>query len=128
MKKIINGKKYNTNTAKEIAHASANCDPSDFEFWRETLYKKKTGEFFLHGEGQGNSKYASHYGNSRGAGEEIIPMDENEAREWTIKKLNYNNYKPTIQQNQKIKTSIRIIFFISENPQLFATARFTPVG
>lgn len=43
MKKIINGKVYDTDTAKYIG--SDNDQPTGN--WGETLYRKKTGEFFI---------------------------------------------------------------------------------
>lgn len=43
MKKIISGKVYNTETAKQIGYDNDNPTGN----WEETLYKKKTGEFFV---------------------------------------------------------------------------------
>ena len=43
MKKIINGKVYNTDTAKRICCDNDNPTGN----WEGTLYQKKTGEFFL---------------------------------------------------------------------------------
>lgn len=43
MKKIINGKVYNTDTAKQIGYDNDNPTGN----WEETLYQKKTGEFFV---------------------------------------------------------------------------------
>lgn len=50
MKKIINGKKYDTETAKEVA-CKAWYYYGDLNFVIEKLYKKKTGEFFLYAAG-----------------------------------------------------------------------------
>lgn len=50
MKKIINGKKYDTESAQEICSRSSG-HYGDFHRVAETLYRKKTGEFFLYGEG-----------------------------------------------------------------------------
>ena len=47
MKKIINGKMYNTETAKEIGSWNNGRYRSDFYYVGETLYKKKTGELFV---------------------------------------------------------------------------------
>lgn len=83
MKKIINGKRYDTETADLVAQDYADCQKNDFHFWWEGLYKKKTGEFFLHGEGGAMSKYATH--NSSGGsgwGEVIIPLSLSEAKRW----------------------------------------------
>ena len=45
MNKVIKGKKYNTETAKEICDRTSYCNgtPSSWT----TLYQKKTGEFFI---------------------------------------------------------------------------------
>lgn len=47
MKKIINGKKYDTDMAKEVGYDNNGLLCSDFYYIEETLYKKKTGEFFM---------------------------------------------------------------------------------
>ena len=46
MKKIISGKLYDTETAKEIAVWNNGRSYSDFSHCVETLYKKRTGEYF----------------------------------------------------------------------------------
>lgn len=51
MKKIINGKKYDTETAGLICEHDNGRSWTDFYFYKECLYKKKTGEFFIHEEG-----------------------------------------------------------------------------
>ena len=60
MRKIINKKMYNTNTAVEIASCSNDASTSDFDYYEETLYKKKTGEFFLYGEEMQQANIADH--------------------------------------------------------------------
>lgn len=64
MKKIINGKMYDTETAKHIGDRN-NC---------EALYQKKTGEFFLYSESG------------------ITPLSFDEAREWAESKLDADVY------------------------------------
>ena len=82
MKKIINGKKYDTERAKEVA-CKVWCYYWDLNFVAEKLYKKKTGEFFLYAEGGANTIYATQYGcNSWGSGERITPFTENQAKKW----------------------------------------------
>ena len=61
MKKIINGKVYDTETAQVLGSWSNMSDRS-FERIDETLYRKRTGEFFLHGEGGPMSRYAVQIG------------------------------------------------------------------
>ena len=82
MKKIINGKLYNTQTAKALASRDNHCQPGSFDYVTETLYRKKTGEFFLSGSGGARTIYAEPCeGGSRGSSR-IVPLTEAEAREW----------------------------------------------
>ena len=92
MKKIINGKVYDTETAQMLGDWDNGHYTNDFAYCAETLYRKKTGEYFLFGEGHALSKYASHSGNSSGWGEKIIPLSYNEAQEWAEEKLDGNDY------------------------------------
>ena len=81
MKKIIDGKMYNTETAEKIWHYDNG--ETGFDWCEETLYQKKTGEFFLYGEGGARSRYAESAGNGFwGSGSRIIPLREDEARAW----------------------------------------------
>lgn len=92
MKKIINGKMYNTETAKKLADYS-HLYPSDFNYFEETLYKKKTGEYFLYGKGNAASKYAVSEGsNSWSSGWDITPMSELAVRAWLEKHCDADEY------------------------------------
>ena len=82
MKKIINGRKYDTDTAKEIDSYSNDRPRSDFRYFCETLYQKHTKEFFLYGHGGPMSKYAEHCGQGWTGGESILPLSLDEAKEW----------------------------------------------
>ena len=96
MKKIINNKVYNTKTAKELAVWNNDYAVNDFNHACETLHIKKTGEFFLHGEGGPMSKYARvAYGstNSWTGGELIIPLSYEEAQKWAEEKLDGREYE-----------------------------------
>ena len=93
MKKIIDGKRYDTDTAKAVGYDSYS-NPRDFNFWEETLYQKKTGEFFLHGEGGPNSKYAKTCGlNEWSGGEKLIPLTYRAASDWAEKHLSGDDYE-----------------------------------
>ena len=95
MKKIIYNKMYNTETATEIGSDNYSYS-NDFRYWLEILYKKKTGEYFLYGEGGPMSKYRKYSSyNSWGGGEEIIPMTYDEAREWAEEHLDADTYIAT---------------------------------
>lgn len=92
MKKIINGKMYNTETAKEIGSWSNNRSYSDFSYCEETLYLKKTGEYFLFGEGGPMTRYAERCGDMLCDGSEIHPMTEEQAKRWAEQRLDADEY------------------------------------
>ena len=92
MKKIINGKMYNTETATNVGEYRSGY-PNDFHYYEETLYKKKTGEFFLYGKGNAASPYTKSVGQNCWSGsEEIIPYTEAESKEWAEKHLDADEY------------------------------------
>ena len=92
MKKIINGKLYNTDTAKNVGCWDNGLGCRDFACCAESLYQKRTGEFFLYGEGGPQTKYAERVGNMYAGGEDIIPLTEDEAKEWAERKLDADEY------------------------------------
>ena len=82
MKKVIDGKLYNTNTAQEIASDSHGYT-SDFHHWSETLYQTRKGSWFLYGEGGALSQYSVSIGqNESGGGRQVIPFTDGEALRW----------------------------------------------
>mgnify|MGYP004476383771 CR=1 FL=1 len=94
MRKILHGKLYDTDTARYIGSKQSIYYKSDYRYFEEGLYKKKTGEFFLYGEGGPASRYAE-YLESGGCigGKQIIPLSENEAKEWAEKNLTVGEYE-----------------------------------
>lgn len=94
MKKIIDGKKYDTETAKRLGFYSNYGSWRDFNHFEETLYQKKTGEFFLFGEGGPLTRYAESCGdNSFSGGSRIIPLTEEKAKAWVEKNLSADEYE-----------------------------------
>lgn len=92
MRKIINGKLYNTETAKELGLYARN-NPRDFGYLRETLYRKITGEYFLYGYGGPNTKYAEQIdSNTFGYGDRFMPMTEAEAKAWAEDHMDTDEY------------------------------------
>lgn len=93
MKKIINGKVYDTDKAHELGSDSHGY-PRDFEYWCETLYQKRTGEYFLHGDGGPMTKYAVSIGqNQWTGGEKILPLSPDSARKWAEEHLDADDYE-----------------------------------
>ena len=94
MKKIINGKKYNTETATKLGDRWNGLALNDLGRVYEELYRKKTGEYFLYGEGGALTKYSVSTGqNCWAGGKKIIPMTEDEAREWAEMWLDADEYE-----------------------------------
>ncbi|MFA5382195.1 MAG: hypothetical protein WC356_03445 [Candidatus Micrarchaeia archaeon] len=94
MKKIIEGKKYDTDTAKLIGENSNGGSWNDFRHFEEELYQKKTGEFFLHGKGGPMTKYSRQVEqNSTSGSEKIIPLSFQEAREWVESHMEAEEYE-----------------------------------
>lgn len=93
MKKIINGRRYDTETAKALGYDDY-LYPSDFGYWAETLYRKNTGEFFLYGTGGPASKYAESIGmNQWSGGSKIIPLSVEAAQKWAEEHLSADEYE-----------------------------------
>lgn len=93
MKKIIQGKLYDTTTAKALGTWQNAGSWSDFNHMEETLYRKRTGEFFLMGEGGPMTKYAvSVEQNSWIGGSKIIPITAANARKWAEDHLSADEY------------------------------------
>lgn len=85
MKKIINGKVYNTDTATLLADYEYGYS-RDFNYVYEALYLTKKGAFFIHYEGGANSKYAEVVGQNQWSdGEGLRLLDEDEAKEFLEK-------------------------------------------
>ena len=93
MKRIINGKKYDTSTAALVCERSYG-NPRDFDWFEERLYRKSTGEFFLHGAGGAMTGYARAVGqNERSGGEQITPYSEDEARAFAEENMDADEYE-----------------------------------
>ena len=82
MKKIINGRMYDTETAKKIEDWDNGMYGNDFRACEEILYKKRTGEYFIYGSGGALSKYSVSCGNSSSGSSDIIPLTKDRAKTW----------------------------------------------
>lgn len=109
MKKIINGKRYDTETAEFIG-----CEqylyPGQLNYWREELYRKRNGEFFLYGIGGPASKYGVWEGSSASGSSTIKPLSIKEAQEWTEKHLSADRYEEIFGkvEEELVQIAIRI--------------------
>jgi len=113
MKKIINGRLYDTETAKELGGDSYS-NRRDFHYWAETLYQKRTGEFFVYGEGGPASKYAETIGlNQWSGGERIMPLSYTEAQKWAEEHLNGDEYIEIFGEPEEDDTKQKITLSLS---------------
>ena len=81
MRRIISNKVYDTSTARKMGTYRNPKDSGIFYYYEYTLYRKKTGEFFLHACGRSNSH------------ESIMPLTYDEAQEWAEELLTEEQYK-----------------------------------
>lgn len=83
MKKVIDGKIYNTETATQIAAWDNGVYGNDFRACEETLYVTKKGAYFVHGEGGAMSRWARSVGsNGSCGGSGIEVLSAAHALEW----------------------------------------------
>lgn len=93
MKKVIRNRVYDTETAQKLAEAE-DYYQGDFRYCHEELYLKRTGEYFLYGEGGGMSAYADKYpGGGLTNGWKIIPLTYEQAREWAEDHMETDDYQ-----------------------------------
>ena len=116
MKKIIDGKVYDTDTAKKLGEWDNGGGWSDFHHIEETLYRKKTGEYFLFGEGGAASKYAKAEGqNSWTPGSRIMPMTFAEARKWAEENLDADEYEDFFGEVQEDDSKVLVSVYIRKD-------------
>lgn len=113
MKKIIKGKLYSTETAREIGNACHGERSTDIDYTEETLYCKKTGEYFLHGVGGAATKYGEWAEtNHRTGGERILPLTMEEAKEWAERELGADAYEaefgPVEEDGSRVMMTISV--------------------
>ena len=93
---MINSKQYNRETANELAKYRSLHKRRKFElnYYEETLYLNKSGEYFLYGFGLSNSKYSVLVsGNWWEHGDKLIPLTITEAKKWAKEHLDSTEYK-----------------------------------
>lgn len=92
MKKVIDGKMYNTDTAKQLGEWSYGRY-GDINYMSETLYQTKKGAFFIYYEGGANTDYGVDTGNfNRSEGRGIHLLSTKEARNWCEEHMDADEY------------------------------------
>ncbi len=92
MKKVIEGKLYDTETADLICEYSYGRS-SDFRYLYEALYKTTKGQWFIAYDGGAQSKYAADYGDGIGGSEGIKLVDEDDARRFVEQNGNADDFE-----------------------------------
>ena len=94
MKKIINGKLYNTETAKKLGDWESDQDYRGLYHEEESLYRTKSGNYFLWCYGGAASRYNQQIGqNEWSSGELIQPISEDRAKKWAEDRLDGDSYE-----------------------------------
>lgn len=91
MRKVINGKLYNVDTAESIGYRTHGA-PSDTRYVEECLYRTKKGAFFIWGTGGPFSAYGQPVQDMWASGEDIVALTEDEARAWLEQYEDANAY------------------------------------
>lgn len=91
MKIIKNGKTYNTDTATCLG---TYCNGGQsVNYYGETLYRKRNGEYFLSREGGANTPLAQPCGpNEWTGGVQVDPLSEEEAMRWAEEHMAAEDY------------------------------------
>jgi hypothetical protein len=132
MKKIINGKMYDTEKAKLMAEWD-NKKQGSLEYVHEALYQKRTGEFFVYGTGGPKSQYAKPCGNdSWDEGNRIMPLTYDGARQWAKEHLTEDECIEIFPEvfNHDIKQSLHIVVKVETYEKLkrMASEQELPIG
>lgn len=94
MKQIIEGKRYDTETAHEIGSGGGKAYPGDFHYYYESLYRTPRGNYFLAGEGGPLSRYGRPaYGGGTCGGKGIVPVSQEEALMWCEEHLEPSEFQ-----------------------------------
>lgn len=94
MRRIIDGRTYNTTTSREVGTWSNGKGYNDFSYCEETLYRNTKGAYFLHGAGGPHSKYSKRVdSNSWSGGEDLTPLSQEEAQQWAEERLTPDEYE-----------------------------------
>ena len=81
MKRIIDGKRYDTETAERVTWVGSRSgiSRSDFTYWDAAIYRTPRGRWFLAGDGGPASIFAESVGNGTIGGSGIIPISDGES-------------------------------------------------
>lgn len=112
MRKIINGRSYDTTTAKHIGEWENTYDVRDHKRTHEVLLRKRNGEYFIYGQSGPAGAYAKKIGySSYEGGDGIVPLSFDEAREWAERHLEADEYEAAfgeVSEGDEVMVSLRV--------------------
>ncbi len=82
MKRVINGKLYNTKTATLLVSWDNRLGSNDFNNCSETLYRTENGNYFLEGDGGAMSRWSKSNGKTTWGSSGLEALTPQEALEW----------------------------------------------
>jgi len=82
MKRVIDGKLYNTETAVELVNWNNGLGSNDFNSCDETLYRTKNGNYFLQGDGGAMTQWCKSNGKETWGSSSLVALTAQEALEW----------------------------------------------
>jgi hypothetical protein len=125
MRQRINDKIYDTDSANLIGRWENDLPHSSPAWCTETLYQKKTGEYFLHGKGGKRSNYrgvsdTQYFVNNKMqhmsyASEKIIPLTYKAARAWAKSNMSEEEYEAVFGEVAENYSTVRLTAHIRTN-------------
>lgn len=103
MKKVINGKMFNTESAKMLGRWENDFPTNDFSYCKEELYLTKSGNYFLYGTGGPLSIYGKRIGSNIHGDSVINAFTESEAKEWAEEHLSGDEYENAFELEEDDK-------------------------
>lgn len=108
MKKVINGKVYNTEKAKLIAEAHHdNIKDADGKSLKQWMYQKKTGEYFIYAIGAAiELQNIFQHGYKPNAG--IYPLTYDQAQKWAERELSADQWESIFGDPEDDDTQVAV--------------------
>lgn len=131
MNKVINGKRYDTDKAKEIGSWESTWDFRSVNYMGETLYRKRTGEFFLHCERGMRSETAYRYCDSKmvsDGGEHIILLSYEQAQEWAEENMTGDEYEAVFGEVSEDAGNVPVTLSLPAATRMRLESRATKTG
>ena len=82
MKRVVDGRLYDSDTAELIHQWWNGYSTRDFKHCEESLYRTTKGAWFLVGEGGAMSAYAEPISGGMIGGCALVPLSDREAQRW----------------------------------------------